>query len=255
MAEKTEKGEKPKKEEGAKKESAKPTGTDKGAGDKAAADKSAAKPAAAKAGAPQGRGKDKDDKKGKEEAAAPIKRTAPPRIKTLYDKEVIPQLMKEFGHKNLMEVPRLVKINLNMGLGEAIANPKIIDHAVEELRSITGQQPVVTKAKKSIATYKLRTGQKIGCMVTLRRERMWEFLDRLVSLALPRVRDFKGISPRSFDGRGNFSMGIREQIIFPEINYDKIDKIKGLNISIVTTAKTDDEGRALLRYLGMPFRS
>jgi len=168
---------------------------------------------------------------------------------------VIPRLMKEFGHKNVLQVPKLVKITVNMGLGEAIGNPKIIDHAVEELRSITGQQPVVTKAKKSIATFKLREGQKIGAMVTLRRERMWEFFDRLVSLALPRVRDFKGISPRSFDGRGNFSMGVREQIIFPEINYDKIDKIKGMNISIGTTAKTDDEGRALLKHLGMPFRS
>jgi large subunit ribosomal protein L5 len=163
--------------------------------------------------------------------------------------------MKEFGYTNRNQVPRLVKITLNMGLGEAIGNPKIIDHAVEEVRSVTGQQPVVTKAKKSIATFKLREGQKIGCMTTLRRERMWEFFDRLVSFALPRVRDFKGISPRSFDGRGNFSMGVREQIIFPEINYDKIDKIKGLNITIVSTARNDEEGRALLRHLGMPFRS
>jgi large subunit ribosomal protein L5 len=142
-----------------------------------------------------------------------------------------------------------------MGLGEAIGNPKVIDSAIEELRLVSGQSPVVTKAKKSIATFKLREGQKIGAMVTLRRERMWEFFDRFVSFALPRVRDFKGVSPRAFDGRGNYSVGIREQIIFPEINYDKIDKIKGLNISIVTTARTDEEGRALLRYLGMPFRS
>ena len=142
-----------------------------------------------------------------------------------------------------------------MGLGEAIGNPKIVDSAVDELTLISGQQPVVTKAKKSIATFKLREGQKIGAMVTLRKERMWEFFDRLVSFALPRVRDFKGISPRSFDGRGNFSMGIKEQIIFPEINYDKLDKIKGLNVSVVTTARSDEEGRALLRYLGMPFRS
>nr|WP_276565439.1 50S ribosomal protein L5 [Haliangium sp. UPWRP_2] len=176
-------------------------------------------------------------------------------MRQLYDKEVAAKLMKEFGYGNRNQVPRLVKITLNMGLGEAIGNPKIIDHAVEEMRSVTGQQPVVTKAKKSIATFKLREGQKIGCMTTLRRERMWEFLDRLVSLAMPRVRDFKGISPRSFDGRGNFSMGVREQIIFPEINYDKIDKIKGLNITIVSTARTDEEGRALLRHLGMPFRS
>jgi large subunit ribosomal protein L5 len=153
-----------------------------------------------------------------------------------------------------MQVPRLQKITVNMGLGEAVANPKILDSAVEELRAITGQAPVVTRAKKAIANFKLRQGLKIGAMVTLRRERMWEFLDRLVSLALPRVRDFKGVSPRAFDGRGNFSLGVREQIIFPEINYDKIDKIKGLNISIVTSAATDEEGRALLRYLGMPFR-
>ena len=177
------------------------------------------------------------------------------RLRERYQNEVVPGLKKEFGYTNIMAVPKITKVVVNMGLGEAISNPKLIDHAVEEVRSITGQQPVVTKAKKSIATFKLREGQKIGCMVTLRRERMWEFFDRLVSLALPRVRDFKGISPRSFDGRGNFSMGVREQIIFPEINYDKIDKIKGMNISIVTTAKTDDEGRALLRYLGMPFRS
>ena len=163
--------------------------------------------------------------------------------------------MKEFNYTNSHEAPRLVKITLNMGLGEAIGNPKIVDSAVEELRLISGQSPVVTKAKKSIATFKLREGQKIGAMVTLRKERMWEFYDRLVSFALPRVRDFKGISQRSFDGRGNFSMGIKEQIIFPEINYDKIDKIKGLNVSVVTTARSDEEGRALLRYLGMPFRS
>ena len=154
-----------------------------------------------------------------------------------------------------MEVPRLKKITINMGLGEAISNPKIMDSAVEELRAIAGQKPVVTKAKKSIATFKLREGQKIGAMVTLRRDRMYEFFDRLVTLALPRVRDFKGVSPKAFDGRGNYSLGIREQIIFPEINYDKIDKIKGMNISIVTTARTDEQGRALLAALGMPFRS
>ncbi len=200
-------------------------------------------------------------RRSKAEAAAPelpgeaIKRTAPPRLQDLYLKEVAPRMMAEFKLKNRMQVPRMVKITLNMGLGEAIANPKVLDSALEELRAISGQQPVVTKAKKSIATFKLREGQKIGCMVTLRREKMWEFFDRLVSLALPRVRDFKGISPRSFDGRGNFSMGIREQIIFPEINYDRIDKIKGLNVSIVTTARTDEEGQALLKFLGMPFRS
>jgi large subunit ribosomal protein L5 len=215
----------------------------KGGGDKAAA----------KGGTPG-----KGDKKGgakKEAAPAQVyKRTAPPRLKTFYQTDVVPRLMKEFKYTNPMQVPRLQKITLNMGLGEAVANPKILDSAVEELRTIAGQSPVVTRAKKAIANFKLRQGLKIGAMVTLRRERMWEFLDRLVSLALPRVRDFKGVSPRAFDGRGNFSLGIREQIIFPEINYDKIDKIKGLNISIVTSAATDEEGRALLRFLGMPFR-
>lgn len=219
--------------------------------------KEAKEPKAAAKSAGGGKGRDKGRIDGTPNATAEdqIKRTAAPRLRQVYDKEVAPKLMKEFGYNNKNQVPRLVKITLNMGLGEAIGNPKIIDHAVEEMRSVTGQQPVVTKAKKSIATFKLREGQKIGCMTTLRRAQMWEFLDRLVSFALPRVRDFKGISPRSFDGRGNFSMGVREQIIFPEINYDKIDKIKGLNITIVSTARTDEEGRALLRYLGMPFRS
>jgi large subunit ribosomal protein L5 len=213
-----------------------------------------------KAAGAKGDGKGKgggEQKGGKGKPAAPAqqyKRTAPPRLKDLYTKEVAPRLMKEFQYRNPMQVPRLQKITVNMGLGEAVANPKILDSAVEELRAITGQAPVVTRAKKAIANFKLRQGLKIGAMVTLRRERMWEFLDRLVSLALPRVRDFKGVSPRAFDGRGNFSLGVREQIIFPEINYDKIDKIKGLNISIVTSAATDEEGRALLRYLGMPFR-
>jgi large subunit ribosomal protein L5 len=164
-------------------------------------------------------------------------------------------MTKEFGYANCMMVPRLTKIVVNMGMGEAIANPKMIDGAVDQMRVICGQAPVVTKAKKSIATFKLREGQKIGVAVTLRRERMYEFLDRLVSLALPRVRDFKGVSPKSFDGRGNYSLGVREQIIFPEIEYDSIEKIKGLNITFVTTAKTDEEGRALLKHLGMPFRN
>jgi large subunit ribosomal protein L5 len=179
----------------------------------------------------------------------------PARLRVQFEKEIGPALMKELGLANRMEIPRLRKITLNMGLGEAISNPKIMDTAVEEMRSIAGQQPVVTKAKKSIATFKLREGQKIGVMVTLRRDRMYEFFDRLVTLALPRVRDFKGVSPKAFDGRGNFSLGIREQIIFPEINFDRVDKIKGLNISIVTSARTDDHGRALLKSLGMPFRS
>jgi large subunit ribosomal protein L5 len=209
----------------------------------------------AKAAKPAGGGTRKDKKAATPSGPVTVhKRTGPPRLKTFYQKEVVPKLMAEFQYKNPMQVPRIEKISVNMGLGEAVANPKILDTAVEELRAITGQSPVATRAKKAIANFKLREGLKIGAMVTLRRERMWDFLERLVSLALPRVRDFKGVSPRAFDGRGNFSLGIKEQIIFPEINYDRIDKIKGLNVSIVTTAKTDEEGRALLRLLGMPFR-
>ena len=176
------------------------------------------------------------------------------RLKEMYEKEVIPKMMKEFGYKNHMRVPRLEKIVVNMGLGEALQNPKIIESSSKELAAITGQHPVVTKARKSIANFKLREGMPIGCMVTLRRRRMYEFFDRLVNIAIPRVRDFKGISKRSFDGKGGFTLGVKEQIIFPEINYDKIEKIKGMNISIVTTAETDEEGRALLTHMGMPFR-
>jgi large subunit ribosomal protein L5 len=175
-------------------------------------------------------------------------------MKRHYHDVVVPALMKEFAFRNPMEVPRLQKITLNMGLGAAVQNQKIIESAVAEIGAITGQKPVVTRARKSIATFKLRENMPIGVMVTLRRERMWEFFDRLVSFALPRVRDFKGISPRSFDGRGNYSLGIREQIIFPEIDYDKIDMIKGMNVSFVTTARTDEHGRALLGHLGLPFR-
>ncbi len=200
-------------------------------------------------------GKGRDKKKAEPVGPAPkYTRTAPPRLKKVYDETVRAQLIKEFGYTTPMQAPRLVKITLNMGLGRASSEPKIIENAVEELKAIAGQAPVVSKAKKDIANYKLRKGQKIGVMVTLRRERMWEFLDRLCNLALPRVRDFRGVSPRGFDGRGNFTMGVREQIIFPEIEYDKIDSIKGLNVSIVTTATTDAEGRALLLHLGMPFR-
>lgn len=177
-----------------------------------------------------------------------------PRLRMRYAKEVVPGLMKEFGYKNPMQVPRIVKVTVNMGLGEAIANNKLLDAAVEQLGTITGQKPVVTKARKSIANFKLRQGQSIGTMVTLRRDRMFEFLDRLMNIALPRVRDFKGVSAKAFDGAGNYTLGVKEQIIFPEIDYDKVDKIKGMNITIVTTAKTDEEGRALLRLLGMPFR-
>ncbi len=177
------------------------------------------------------------------------------RLKQYYKEEVTPALIKEFGYKNLMQVPRLEKIVVNMGLGEAIQNSKILDSAASELGMIVGQRPVITKARKSIATFKLRKGMSIGCMVTLRREKMYEFLDRLVNVAIPRIRDFRGILPRSFDGRGNFSMGINEHYIFPEIDYDKIDKVKGLNISIVTTARTDDEARHLLKLMGVPFRN
>ena len=177
------------------------------------------------------------------------------RLKTLYENEVRPQLIKEFNYHNVMEVPRLQTIVLNMGLGEAIQNIKILDNAVEELALIAGQKAVITRAKKSIASFKLRENMPIGCMVTLRRERMFDFLEKLIHIALPRVRDFRGVSPKSFDGRGNYTLGIREHIIFPEINYDKIDKVKGLNITIVTTSKTDEEGRALLKLLGMPFRN
>jgi large subunit ribosomal protein L5 len=176
------------------------------------------------------------------------------RRKAMYSKTVVPALTKRFSYKNPMMVPRLQKIVLNMGLGAAVGNPKLIDAAVEEIRAIAGQQPVVTRARKSIASFKLRENLAIGAMVTLRSDRMWEFLDRLIAFALPRVRDFKGVSAKGFDGKGNFTMGLREQIIFPEIDYDKVDAVKGMNLSFVTTARTDEEGRALLAELGMPFR-
>jgi large subunit ribosomal protein L5 len=177
------------------------------------------------------------------------------RFGEIYQEKVVPALMKRFNYKNVMEVPRLEKIVINMGLGEAIQNIKILDSATQELSVITGQKPIITKARKSIAQFKLRTGMSIGCMVTLRKERMYEFFNRLVNAALPRVRDFKGLSGKSFDGRGNYALGIREQLIFPEIHYDKIDKVKGMNIVIVTSAKTDEEAKELLRLLGMPFRN
>lgn len=177
------------------------------------------------------------------------------RLKKKYQEQVIPAMMKEFGYKNQLQVPRLEKITLNVGLGEAIQNIKALDAAVAEIAAITGQKPVITRAKKAIANFKLREGLPIGCMVTLRRERMYEFLDRLIHVALPRVRDFKGVSDRSFDRRGNYSLGLRDQIIFPEIQVDKVEKARGLSVSIVTTAKTDQEGKALLKYLGMPFVS
>jgi large subunit ribosomal protein L5 len=176
-------------------------------------------------------------------------------LKTLYRQDLIPKLMESFGYKNVMQVPQLSKIVLNMGLGEAIQNIKILDSAVEELALIAGQRPVVTRARKSIASFKLRAGVSIGCRVTLRGGRMYDFFTKLVNIALPRVRDFRGVSGKAFDGRGNYSLGIKEHIIFPEIDYDKIDKIKGLNVTVVTTAQTDEEGKELLRLMGMPFRN
>lgn len=216
-----------------------------------------------------GKGKAKDGDKGKAKAksakpapglpAAKVPRVPKekvnPRIRERYRTQAVEALTKEFGYTNPMQVPRLVKVVLNMGLGEATQNVKVIDSAVAEMTAISGQKPLVAKARLSISTFKLRAGSPIGVSVTLRRERMWEFLDRFVTLALPRTRDFKGISPKQFDGKGNFSMGVKEQLIFPEIDYDKIDKVKGLNVTVCTTARTDREGRALLVALGFPFRS
>jgi len=176
------------------------------------------------------------------------------RLREHYQKKVIPALMKEFGYRNVMSVPKLEKITVNIGLGEATQNPKLMDGAVQELAQITGQKPVVTKARKSVAAFKLREGMSIGCMVTLRGDRMYEFLDRLMNISLPRVRDFRGVSTRSFDGRGNYTLGLKDQFIFPEISYEKVEKVKGMNICITTTAKTDAEALALLKQLGMPFR-
>jgi len=199
--------------------------------------------------------KSKGGGKAKGGEAEVVGKGVPPRMREKYLKEIVPALMKEFGYSSTMQVPKLTKITVNMGLGEAVSNPNIIKTAAEELTVIAGQRSVVTRAKKSIANFKLRAGVPIGTMVTLRRERMWEFLDRLISVAMPRIRDFRGISAKAFDGRGNYSLGLREQMIFPEIDYDKVDKVKGLNVTITTTARTDEEGRALLRHLGMPFRN
>ncbi|AUX47882.1 50S ribosomal protein L5 [Sorangium cellulosum] len=218
------------------------------------------KPQQAKPQAPAKSKEPRGAKKGAEAEASEPTEARPrdpnytPRLRTHYQKSVTAALSKRFGYKNPMMVPRLQKVVINMGLGAAVQNPKIIDSAVEDMRAISGQKPVVTRARKSIATFKLRENLPIGVMVTLRAERMWEFVDRLIAFSLPRVRDFKGVSPKGFDGKGNFTMGLREQIIFPEIDYDKIDVVKGLNISFVTTAKTDEEGRALLTELGIPFR-
>ena len=219
----------------------------------AKAPKAAAKPKASAKGA---------KKEAPVEAAAagavaekkPVEHIPTPRMKKRYLDVAVPALMKEFKYENPMQAPKLVKVVLNVGMGEAIANAKALEHAADELGKISGQRPVITRAKKSIATFKLREGMPIGCMVTLRRERMYEFLDRFISAALPRIRDFKGVSSKSFDGRGNYTLGIKEQVIFPEIEIDKVDSIHGLDIVIVTTAKTDEEGRALLGHMGMPYR-
>ena len=217
--------------------------------------KKAARAEAKAKGQKGGGGKGKGAAAPKEVAQERVKRDGPARLRKLYDSEVRAKLMTEFNLQNRMQAPRLTRITINMGLGEAVTNPKLLDSAVDVLGAITGQRPVVTRAKKSIAIFKLRAGQKIGAMVTLRRDQMYEFLDRLVSFALPRVRDFKGVSPKSFDGRGNYTMGIREEIIFPEINFEKLDKPKGMNITFNTTAPNDEQGRALLKHLGMPFRN
>jgi len=177
------------------------------------------------------------------------------RLQEQYVKEIVPELQKRFGYKSVMEVPRITKITLNMGVGETVQDKKILDHAVADLTKIAGQKPVITNARKSIATFKVRKGYPVGCMVTLRGKRMYEFLDRLVAIAMPRIRDFRGISRRAFDGRGNYNLGVREQIIFPEIEYDKIDALRGMNISIATSAKTDDEARALLTAFKFPFKA
>ncbi|MBI5893573.1 MAG: 50S ribosomal protein L5 [Deltaproteobacteria bacterium] len=176
------------------------------------------------------------------------------RLKDIYKKDILPAMVKEFKYKNAMQAPKIEKVVINVGLGEAVQDIKVVDSAVNDITAITGQKPVVTKAKKSIATFKLRAGMPIGCMVTLRGERMYEFLDRFLNFSLPRVRDFRGVSDKSFDGRGNYTLGIKEQIIFPEVDYDKIGKIRGMNITITTTAKTDEEAKALLKYFGMPFK-
>jgi large subunit ribosomal protein L5 len=234
---------------------------DKGAKDKGAKDKGGA--SAKSGGAAKGGGAVKKESRGKGKAAEAVVDTGEPeardpnyvpRLRTHYRTNVTASLTKKFAYKNPMMVPRLEKVVINMGLGAAVGNPKLIDSAVEDMRALSGQKPVVTRARKSIATFKLRENLPIGVMVTLRAEKMWEFVDRLIAFSLPRVRDFKGVSPKGFDGKGNFTMGLKEQIIFPEIDYDKIDAVKGMNISFVTTARTDEEGRALLTELGIPFR-
>ncbi len=197
----------------------------------------------------------KGEKAPKPEAKSPAAPKSPSRLRERYHREMVPALMKRFGFKNLFQVPRPVKVIINMGLGEAVGNIKVIDSAVGELATITGQRPVVTRAKRSEAGFKLRTGMPIGCKVTLRGDRMYEFLDRFLNIALPRIRDFRGVSPHSFDGRGNYALGVKEQVIFPEIKYDKVDMVRGMDVCLHTTAQNDEEARALLEQLGFPFRS
>jgi len=206
----------------------------------------------------KGKGKKKEASAGSVRIAAAgetkVSPSKTPRLKATYDKKIVPSLMKQFQYSNAMEVPRLVKVTINCAVKEAVGNPKVLDGAYDEIMAITGQKPVLTRARKAIATFKVREGNAVGVMVTLRRARMFEFLDRLMNVALPRVRDFKGVSPKSFDGRGNYSLGLREQIIFPEINYDKVEKVRGMTVTIHTSAKTNEHARALLTELGMPFR-
>ena len=232
---------------------AKKTDTDSGSPAKPKADSKPKAGGKAPAGA-KGKGGADAAEQVAEARARPRTGGAKARLREHYVKSVVPALNKDFAYKNAMAVPKIEKVSINIGLGEATGNSKLMDGAVNELGAIAGQKPVVTKAKKSIAAFKLREGMSIGCMVTLRGSRMYEFLDRLMNVALPRVRDFRGVSPKSFDGRGNYTLGLRDQLIFPEIDYNKVDKVKGMNISITTTAKTDAEGLALLRYMGMPFR-
>jgi large subunit ribosomal protein L5 len=217
----------------------------------------AVKPAAKQKGSTKDAARDAKAADSSQQSGAPKKASEPipmPRLRKRYHEVAVPALMKEFQYKNPMQAPKLLKVVLNVGMGEAITNAKALDQAAAELGNITGQHAVITHARKSIATFKLREGMSIGCMVTLRREHMYEFLDRLINAAFPRIRDFKGVSSKSFDGRGNYTIGIKEQIIFPEIEYDKVDSVHGLDIAIVTTAKSDEEGRALLGHLGMPYR-
>jgi large subunit ribosomal protein L5 len=241
----------------------KPKKKGKKADDGAAAEAKPEKAERADKGERKAKGKGKGDEKAESKAPARPHKDVPPvvvenyvpRMFETYKSQVAPALQKRFSYKSAMQVPRVVKVTLNVGLGEATQNPKLLDAAAAEIAAMTGQKPVIQKAKKAIANFRLRENQRIGVTVTLRRQRMWEFLDRLVNVALPRVRDFRGVSPRAFDGRGNYTLGLREQIIFPEVDYDKVEKIRGLNVSIVTTARTDEEGLALLTGLGMPFRT